>query len=128
MQNEVLGVYHHPLFHPHLFYYYPHLLPGDTSLHTAVSYGHLAGVEALLAYGVDLFSVDDYGYTAGNLAILYGHPELAALIGAEAQRREIIATERKCIAFAMGMHKRLGVGSCVQSLNPDLLKIVGGFM
>jgi hypothetical protein len=106
MQNEGLGVDHHPLFHPHLFYYHPHLLPGDTSLHTAVFYGHLAGVEALLAYGVYLFSVDDYGDTAGSLAILYGHPELAALIGAEAQRREIIATERieqECIAFAMGM-------------------------
>ncbi|KAJ1467377.1 hypothetical protein T484DRAFT_1859011 [Baffinella frigidus] len=86
------------------------------------------GVEALLAYGVYLFSVDDYGFTAGSLAILYGHEELAALIGAEAQRREIIATERKCIAFAMGMHKRLGVGSWVQSLNPDLLKMVDGFM
>ena len=97
-------------------------------MHTAVFYGHLEGVKALITYGVCLSSVDDDGHTAGSLAILYGHPELAALIEAEAQRREIIATERKCIAFAMGMHKRLGVGSWVQSLNPDLLKMVGGFM
>jgi len=63
----------------------------------------------LLQYGADIKSVD-WGV----------HPETLTAFDSEMLRRA------KCEAFAMGHHPRLGAGSRVSSLNPDVLRMVLG--
>jgi hypothetical protein len=63
----------------------------------------------LLEYGADINSVD-WGV----------HPETLAAFDSEMLRRA------KCEAFAMGHHPRLGAGSRVLSLDPDVLRMVLG--
>jgi hypothetical protein len=94
---------------------------GHTPLHLAVWNGCPLIVQELLANGADLISVDNDGYTAGHLAMEYQRPTIAALIAAEGPRRVLIA---QCEAFAMGKQERLGVGSLVQGLPLEVVRMV----
>jgi hypothetical protein len=38
--------------------------------------------------------------------------------------QEAVVTRAKCVAFAMGYHKRLGVGSLVAPLDAEVVRMV----
>jgi ankyrin repeat protein len=107
---------------------------GNTPLHIAVEHACPAIVQALLDNGADL--ITEYkspigAFTVGRLAIVLERPEMAALIGAEAQRRVIVAEEAMRmakVAFAMGKHERLGEESLVLSLHPEMVKMILDFV
>ena len=42
--------------------------------------------------------------------------------------REVATQRDKCIAFAMGLEERLGAGSRVRSLDPEVVRIVLGYV
>ena len=47
-----------------------------------------------------------------------------AWVGAPGEVKEEAVTRAKCVAFAMGHHERLGVGSLVEGLDPGVLRMV----
>ena len=126
----------------------------QTALHTAAIHGTGAVAQVLLEHGADVSSKDPMGGTALHWAILQGwepvvrvliehranvlaetnegvtplkmvnmaysapYPEVVAMVKAEAVSRA------KCVAFAMGHHERLGAGSVVEGLEPEVLRKV----
>ena len=91
---------------------------GMTPLMAAAQAGREQLVQLLLDYGVNVSTTDNRGWNAENYAAAGEHLEVVAMLEAEA------ATRAKCVAFAMGHHARLGVGSRVQGLHPELLRMV----
>ena len=103
-----------------------------TPLHHACCDGNPEMVLELLSNGADTISLNSSGYTAAELALVHGHPSVAALIGAEVGRRKIVAEEEvrraQYEAFAMGHVDRLGAGSRVRWLDPGVVRMVLEFM
>ncbi|KAJ1473739.1 ankyrin repeat-containing domain protein [Baffinella frigidus] len=91
---------------------------GWTPLHYAALGGNVALVELLLDSGADVLSKSDSGKTPEDLATMGSHPQVAAVLKAEAERRA------KCEAFAMGQQERLGAGSRVQELEVGVVRMV----
>ena len=99
---------------------------GWTALHHAAVSGHEQIVELLIHHGADSSAKNNKGLTPEDLATGYptvGHDQqrvrtIIAILKAETERRA------KCFAFAMGLHERLGAGSCVQGLDPGVARIV----
>jgi len=99
---------------------------GGTPLFWAARHGNGAVVPLLLFHGkgADLQSTSN-GRTPEDIAFSRSHLEVAAMLEAEALRR---AT---CEAFAMGQLERLGAGSRVRGLEPEVVRMVleaGGFL
>ena len=96
---------------------------GGTPLHYAARHGHSETLRFLLHTGADLQSRNNNGWTPEDLARVYSHPQVVAMLQAEALRREEVL-RTQCVAFAMGHHERLGVGSRVQWLDAGVLRMV----
>jgi len=94
-----------------------HTLSGETSLHIAVLYGRYSVVRLLLDHGADLSATTERGQTPEALAIACSRHQIAAMLKAE-------PTQRKCVAFAMGLHARLGPGSLVWELEEGVVRMV----
>jgi ankyrin repeat protein len=75
-------------------------------------------VTMLLEKGADLSARDGSGETPADLATSLGQGKVLALLGAEAMRRA------GAEAFAMGQHARLGAGSLVLVLEPELVRTI----
>ena len=92
---------------------------GGTALFWAARDGKRAVVPFLLFHdkGADLQSMSN-GRTPEDVAFSRSHLEVAAMLKAEALRR---AT---CEAFAMGQHERLGEGSRVRGLEPEVVRML----
>jgi ankyrin repeat protein len=91
---------------------------GYTAMHYASQYGNLAAVEILLKHKCNVLAETDLCKTPEHLADKAGHIEVANLIRVE------LATKSRCVAFAMGHHKRVGKGSVVESLDPEVLRMI----
>ena len=91
---------------------------GRTSLHWAAHHGHVAAVQALIEHRANVSAKSHTGLTAEDLATSQSHPQVVAILQAEA------VTRAKCVAFAMGHHTRLGVGSRLEGLHPEVLRMV----
>ena len=91
---------------------------GRTALHWAALSGHGEVSRALLQHGANVLAETDDGRTAEDLALAGSHFKVLAILRAEA------VTRVKCVAFAMGHHGRLGVGSLVETLEPEVLRMV----
>ena len=96
---------------------------GRTPLHAASSRGHEEVVRLLLGKGADLQPKTNAGRTPEDLATVHSHPQIAAMIKAEEVSREEVRMTQ-CVAFAMGHHERLGVGSPVQELDAGVVGMV----
>jgi hypothetical protein len=96
---------------------------GGTPLHYACRQGHHLIVRFLLHTGADLQSRNNDGWTPEDLARVYSHPQVVAMLQAEALRREEVHRTR-CVAFAMGHHERLGAGSRVRWLDAGVVRMV----
>ena len=90
---------------------------GETALHIAVLYGRYPVVRLLLDHGADLSATMDMGQTPEALAVACSRYDMAVMLRAE-------PTLRKCVAFAMGMHARLGPGSLVWELEEGVVRMV----
>ena len=96
---------------------------GGTALHRAVSGGHEAVVRLLIAHRANVLAEAINGATPLDFvhqAASEAHPEVVAMVKAEAVIRA------KCVAFAMGHHARLGAGSMLEGLEPEVLRTVLG--
>jgi hypothetical protein len=91
---------------------------GRTSLHHAASQGFDSVVKMLLDKGADEQAKTNNGMTPETLATRESHHHTAALLKAEGVRRVTF------VAFAMGYHERLGAGSMVQGLEPEMVRMV----
>ena len=96
-----------------------------TPLFWAARHGKGAVVPLLLFHGkgADLQSTSN-GRTPEDIAFSRSHLQVAAMLKAEAHRRT-------CEAFAMGQLERLGAGSRVRGLEPEVVRMVleaGGFL
>jgi hypothetical protein len=105
---------------------------GQTPLHAAANYGRMEMAQLLLDKGADLQSKTNDGQTAEDYA--RHHPLVAAMLKAEAERREAVlkaeaerleaVRKAQCVAFAMGDHERLGAGSLVRWLDAGVVGMV----
>ena len=77
---------------------------GSTPLHSAAFCGHETVVRLLLHKGADLQAKTHDGQTAEDIATAFSHPQIAAMLKAEAERREAVR-RAQCEAFAMGPRK-----------------------
>jgi len=91
---------------------------GMTALHFAALKGHEEVVEVLIEHRANVLAEDKDGCTAEDMATHQSHLEVVAMLKAEAVSRA------KCVAFAMGHHARLGKGSMVERLDPEVLRMV----
>ena len=100
----------------------------QTPLHLCSYDGNPEMAALLLSNGADTISLNSSGYTAAELALVLRRNSVAALIGAEVMRRQIVAEEEvrrvQYEAFAMGHHERLGEGSLVRWLDPGVVRII----
>jgi ankyrin repeat protein len=105
---------------------------GWTVLHKAAYNGNVAVVQWLLKdvlpndIVVDIFAKTDAGETAQQLSKLNVHP-LARAAGPNHQIVALLESASllpKSMAFAMGLHPRLGAGSVVIGFDPELLRMV----
>jgi len=96
---------------------------GITPLHEAARRGFREVVRLLIHKGADLQSQNIAGATAEDDATANGNVEIAVILRAEAERQAERLRVRQ-VAFAMGLHDRLGAGSIVQVLDPEVLRIV----
>ena len=98
---------------------------GMTPLHMAARVGNTEVVRVLIEHRANASAEDDYGRTAEDslhlaqaIAGSHLHRQVMAMLQAEAVIRA------KCVAFAMGHHERLGVGSRLQGLDPEMVRKV----
>ena len=91
---------------------------GLTALHTAAFIGRDAVVQVLIEHRANVSAEDINGRTPQDLATSRGHIQVVGMLKAAA------VTRAKCVAFAMGHHKRLGMGSRVEGLDPEVLRMV----
>ena len=97
---------------------------GNTSLHAAAEYGHCEMVRLLLNKGADISAENNDGKTPIDVSTnrLYGpdwkHEEVTALLRAEETRQATWG------AFMMGQHERLGAGSLINTIPPELAKMI----
>jgi len=88
---------------------------GTTSLHHAAMFPMDARItQMLLDRGADIFARNKAGKSPEDIA----GEKVAALLRAEATRRA------RCVAFASGHHERLGAGSLVLSLHPEVVRMI----
>jgi hypothetical protein len=95
---------------------------GETPLHYAAYNGREGMVELLLAKGADL-SMGGSSLSAWACANVMRYHKIAALIAAEGPRRVLIRIAQ-CEAFTMGKQERLGVGSLVEGLPIEVVRMV----
>ena len=91
-----------------------------TPLHLAAKEGRMEMVQTLLEHGADPLPLTIRGKTAAELAIKYDHVPVAAMIQAESVRRD------RAVAFAMGVHERLGYKSSVVPMDPEIMRKILG--
>jgi ankyrin repeat protein len=90
---------------------------GATPLHWAVIEQQFNMCQLLLEHGADLEAME-CGETPEEYSKGIDAPEITLMLSQEAARRA------QWLAFAMGQHDRLGVGSLVQSLEPEVFRMV----
>jgi Ankyrin repeats (3 copies)/Ankyrin repeats (many copies) len=108
----------------------------DTPLHMAVQAGNFKSVEFLLEMNVCLDGINDAGLTPLELALDFHEHfeednegdvhhsatnywgEIADILRLEQLRR------LRCETFCMGQHERLGVGSLIRWLDPEMTRLV----
>ena len=107
---------------------------GFTALHLGTSQQHVDVVRLLIAHRANVLarahSVVEDGVTLNGVTPV----DSAILASLESQRpipHEVIAmimaeavSRAKCLAFAMGHHERLGAGSMMEGLEPEVLRQV----
>ena len=96
---------------------------GRTALHAACVMGRVGIVQLLLDGGADMQMRSNSGETPEDIATEQDHPQIAAMLQAEAVRREEMR-RAQCVAFAAGHHERLGAGSRVQELDAGVVRMV----
>jgi ankyrin repeat protein len=95
---------------------------GYTAMHQAAREGHCNVVRLLLHHGANVLARTDFGCTAETLAEEGAYHAVAGLLKA------VTLSNAKCVAFAMGHHERLRVGSMVVRLDPEVLRMVLGMV
>ena len=91
----------------------------NTLMHSAVTYANEACVLSLVRHRADISIKNLMGDTALDIARrLVGHEAIIATLETEEVSR------KKCIAFAMGHHSRLGKNSMMARLDPEVLRMV----
>ena len=99
-----------------------------TPLCEAVAHGNLAMVQLLVDRGANLFAVNQANQTASELA------EAAPKLAEVAAYLRSVAYEPRMLAFSMGLHPRLGVGSPMHQyaadtgVKDDVMPMVGRFV
>jgi len=93
---------------------------GLTPLDLAAKRGLRVMVRLLIHKGADIESDKNvFGRNAEGIATLNGNVEVAVILRAEAERLRV-----RRVAFAMGLHDRLGAGSIVRALDPEVVRLV----
>jgi ankyrin repeat protein len=100
---------------------------GITALHAAATHGHVCAVAALLIRNADIHIKNADNETAAQAAQRKNHAQIARMIENEELRRDRILQPRK-LAFAMGEHSRIGQGSVMNGISPEIARIVSQFM
>ena len=91
-----------------------------TPLDFAASQGSEDVARLLIDRGAYLQSSSKGGVAPEDVATMKGHLHIAAMLKAEAVRRD------QCMAFAMGQQERLGAGSPVRGLDAGVVRMVLG--
>ena len=96
---------------------------GRPLLHYAVSAectNAIAKVQVLLEYGAQVFARDRFGRTAEDVARLSRNEDdpVITMLKAEA------VTRNACVMVALGHHPRVGAGSVIASMDPELLRMM----
>jgi ankyrin repeat protein len=95
---------------------------GCTQLHRAAKGGLVEIVRLLIEHRADLQTRTPDGRTALQIATTREYHVIMGMLETEAVVRAV--ARDKCVAFVMGLHKRLGSESAVNSLSPELVRDV----
>jgi ankyrin repeat protein len=96
----------------------------QTPLLNAAYRGNIPICQLLLANNADMTAIDRRGLTVRGVALEQDNLALLHVFEAEITRRELARQER-ALAFAMGMHDPFGNESQVQTLNPEVIRLIG---
>jgi ankyrin repeat protein len=96
----------------------------QTPLLNAAYRGNIPICHLLLANNADMTVEDIYGMTVRGVALDHNDTDLLDVIDAETRRRNIERQER-ALALAMGIHVPFGNESLVQTLNPEVIRLIG---
>ena len=94
---------------------------GNTSLHLAAEYGHCEMVRLLLEQGADVSAENNDGKTPLDVSTnrlsgpAWKYEEVTALLRQAEETRQVTWG-----AFMMGQHERLGAGSLINTIPPEL--------
>ena len=91
---------------------------GYTAIHQAALRGHYDLVQLLIYHRANVLAQTNFGRTAETLAQSKAHHAVADILNA------VTLSTANCVAFAMGLHERLGVRSTVVCLDPEVLRMV----
>ena len=96
---------------------------GSTPLHEAADKGNAALARMLILYGGNILARNNFGETVADVATArnVGTGTHDAVL--EVIQTETLRLARK-VAFAMGLHERLGEASIVNTLDKELLRMV----
>jgi ankyrin repeat protein len=98
-------------------------MQGMMALHWAAGTGQVEVVRVLIEHRANILAEDNEGRTAQFWATVGMKPggkksQVVAILQVAA------VTRAKCVAFAMGHHKRLGVGSLVAPLDAEVVRML----
>jgi hypothetical protein len=93
-------------------------------IHAAIFCQHRV-IPVLFEYGANVLFVGPYGWTALEGLVrpsVHGWDRRLSIVAVEAE----LLSKAKLVAFAMGLHERLGAGSRVRWLDEGVLRMVLG--
>ena len=94
---------------------------GWTALHEATMMGNIVVIRYLMGCKADVTLKTRCGQTASEISLCSATKDILKVAEVKAEEARV---NDSCLAFAMGHHKRLGQGTEIIDLHPELLRMV----
>lgn len=82
---------------------------GRSALHLAVQFGQVENVAALIAYGADINSIDNDGYTPLHLAVSQGNEQIFDLLIKKGANRDLLTYQKETLLHLAASQNNLTI-------------------